>query len=387
MGAATCSRRISAIDASRSSRSATSSTRATRGARLGAAADPLRPRRARGTVPVTISVGGADPVASLRALKAALAGAEPDFYTIHYYGGSGEQAYWTLQAGAGGCRPVPLWVGETGYPTSTRTTGYSDLPLTRQAQEAAQAHFLKTVAYAALQLGLPPPGVWTLDDFEPGSIPADAGLQNERRVPLRALPDRRKPEGRCCRGAQQLRVDAASSDSTRGSRTVSAPAHGGSISGRMVGVRQRECRRSPSQATDRGAVRATPSCARSAGLRADGTFFVAPIMSTPPPGAVRAEASVWVRSRSADAAGALAAPVARRDRDGARDPGARTARAGRGWKQVTRQRPPACRARARSASSCSSTTVRAASGSTTSASPGARGFGAPGRHSRPRRAC
>jgi hypothetical protein len=37
---------------------------------------------------------------------------------------------------------------------------------------------------------------------------------------------------------------------------------------------------------------------RSLGGRADGTFFAAPIMSTPPPGAVRGEASVWVRVRS-----------------------------------------------------------------------------------------
>lgn len=108
-------------------------------------------------VPVTISVVGADSVASVTALKAALTGAEPDFYTIHYYGGDGDAAYWTLLAAEQAVAPVPLWVGETGYPTSTRASGYFEVPTTQTAQEAEQVHFLKTVAYAAAELGMPPP--------------------------------------------------------------------------------------------------------------------------------------------------------------------------------------------------------------------------------------
>src|SRR5262249_31659562 len=91
--------------------------------------------------------------------------------SLHYYGGSGEQAYWTLQQAQAAVAPQPLFLGETGYPTSTLVSGYSNLPLTAQAQEAAQAPFLQTVAYAALRPGLPPPGIWTLDDFVSGTIP------------------------------------------------------------------------------------------------------------------------------------------------------------------------------------------------------------------------
>src|SRR4051794_17116510 len=130
-------------------------------------------------VPVTISVGAAAPVDTLRTLKAALTGAEPDFYTVHLFTGGGEQAYWTLQDAQAAVAPVPLWVGETGYPTSLQVTGYSDLPSTTSAQEAAQAHFLKEVAYAAREPGLPPPGIWTLDDFEPGTIPVPAEQQKD----------------------------------------------------------------------------------------------------------------------------------------------------------------------------------------------------------------
>ena len=70
-------------------------------------------------MPVTISVSGVDPVASLQTMKGALAGAEPDFYTFHYYGGSAEQVYWALQQAQSIVAPVPLFFGETGYPTST----------------------------------------------------------------------------------------------------------------------------------------------------------------------------------------------------------------------------------------------------------------------------
>ena len=130
-------------------------------------------------VPVTISVAGPDPAASVRTLKAALAGAAPDFYTIHYYGGDGDQAYWTLLAAQQAVTPVPLWVGETGYPTSTQASGYYEVPWSVQAQEAEQRHFLQTVAYAAQELGMPPPGVWTLSDFDAGTIPAGGGVQKE----------------------------------------------------------------------------------------------------------------------------------------------------------------------------------------------------------------
>ena len=57
---------------------------------------------------MTISVAGTDPVASVSTLKAGLAGAEPDLYTIHYYGGDGDRASRTLLAAQQAVAPVPL---------------------------------------------------------------------------------------------------------------------------------------------------------------------------------------------------------------------------------------------------------------------------------------
>ena len=248
------------------------------------------------TVPVTISVTGADPVSSIRALKAGLAGAEPDVYTIHYYGGSGEQAYWTLKAAQDAVAPQPLWFGETGYPSSTQVTGYSDVPLTRAAQEAAQAHFLKTVGYAALRLGLPPPGIWTLDDFEPGGIPdAPQAPKNEAEYHfgLFRTNGTPKPAAAAIRGifgsAPAMGFDQGfeSAVSTRSGGVLPAEWSAyGSPNAQLAQVDER-----PRSGTGDAVV-------RSLGGRADGTFSVAPITSTPPPGALGAEASTWVRIES-----------------------------------------------------------------------------------------
>ena len=60
---------------------------------------------------------------------------------------------------------------------------------------------------------------------------------------------------------------------------------------------------------------------RSLGGRADGTFFVAPIVSTPPPGAIRRDASAWVRIRSRGARVHLALEWLDVPGSGTRDPG------------------------------------------------------------------
>jgi hypothetical protein len=121
--------------------------------------------------PTTVSPWGPQPVEALRELAGALAPAAPDFWSIHLFTGGGERAYWQLRDAMRAVAPRRLWVGETGYPTLATVSGYSDLPQTAGAQEAAQAHFLKTTAQAAWRLGLPAPGVWVLDDFTTSAIP------------------------------------------------------------------------------------------------------------------------------------------------------------------------------------------------------------------------
>jgi hypothetical protein len=126
----------------------------------------------RGQTPVTLSVGGVNPVQDLRALVRGLPGrARPDFFAAHYFTGGGERArqvFATLQDLAA---PARLWIGEVGYPSSTTTSGYEGVPLTASSQEAAQEHFLKLCFGALGRIGLPAPGLWILDDFAPGAIP------------------------------------------------------------------------------------------------------------------------------------------------------------------------------------------------------------------------
>jgi hypothetical protein len=244
-----------------------------------------------GGTSVTISVAGHDQVGGLRTLKAALAGTEPDFYSLHYYGGSGEQAYWTLQEAQAVVSPQPLVLGETGYPTSTHVSGYSDVPLTRQAQEAAQAHFLKTVAYAAISLGLPPPGIWTLDDFEPGTIPdAPQAPKNEAEYHFGLY----RADGSPKAAVGIVRSIFGSGPPIGFDEGFEEAAGAFPAEWSAFGTPNAQFAR----VDERPRTGIGDAVVRSLGGRADGTFFVAPVASSPPPGAVTADASVWVRIRS-----------------------------------------------------------------------------------------
>jgi hypothetical protein len=244
-------------------------------------------------VPVTISVAGADPAASVGALKAALAGAEPDFYTIHYYGGDADRAYWTLQAAQQAVAPVPLWIGETGYPTSTSTSGYFEVPSTQQAQEAAQVHFLKTVAYAAQELGMPPPGVWTLSDFDAGTIPAASGVQKEPEYDFGLF----RTNGSAKPAAAVVRAIFAGTPpaSFNGDFEHAVTAVGGGTQPAewsavgSANAQLAEAHDAPHGGSGDAVVRSLD------GAPAQGTFWIAPVASTPPAGALHADASVWAR--------------------------------------------------------------------------------------------
>ena len=137
----------------------------------------------RGT-PVTLSVGNTDSVRDLRALLQGLGtAARPDFFTAHYFTGGGEPAGSRFRQLQQTVAPVPLWIGELGYPTSGTLSGYWGLPRTRASQEAAQSHFLKTGFAALRHLGLPAPGIWILDDFAAGAIPASTSRRTSRSTP------------------------------------------------------------------------------------------------------------------------------------------------------------------------------------------------------------
>jgi hypothetical protein len=131
---------------------------------------PFVRRLLRGETPVTVSVTGTDPIANLLTLKRG--GVRPDFYDFHVFGGGGELARQVYSHARDAVAPVPVWVGETGYPTTPALSGYGGVARTASAQEAAQAHYLAASASAARSEGLPPVGVWVLDDFVPTALPS-----------------------------------------------------------------------------------------------------------------------------------------------------------------------------------------------------------------------
>lgn len=124
-----------------------------------------------GSTPVTLSVSGRDVPTQLAALKQGLRSVRPDFWDIHSYPSGGEAMYHLIGRAQAVAGSIPLWVGETGYPTTTATTGYGGVPRTASGQEAAQAHFFATVSWAAEATGLPPVGVWVLEDMVPSAVP------------------------------------------------------------------------------------------------------------------------------------------------------------------------------------------------------------------------
>jgi hypothetical protein len=152
--------------------------------------------------PVTLSVTGVDPAARMAALKRRLRAVRPDFFDIHYfYGGGGELASNLFARAKAVAAPQPLWVGETGYPTTTSLSGYGGVPRTPQAQEAAQAHFLASVGWAARANGLPQLGIWTLYDFLPSAFPdgADTTADAELHFGLLRTDGSEKPAARVVR--------------------------------------------------------------------------------------------------------------------------------------------------------------------------------------------
>ncbi len=239
-----------------------------------------------GRTPVTVSVGGMTPVRDLRALAAGLpGGARPDFFTAHYFTGSGELAqrvFSTLRAAAA---PTPLWVGEIGYPTSTTISGYPGVPLTPTAQEAAQAHYFKLCFTALARLGLPAPGLWILDDFAVGAIPESDvhGREPEYRFGLFHEDGSAKPAAAAVRALFAGKWDLGFNG---GFETAAVAEDGTAVpalwmtSGGLRLVR------------DTAGARSGAAAGLIAG-KGSGAFVVSPVTGSVRPG--RAEMGAWVR--------------------------------------------------------------------------------------------
>jgi len=244
--------------------------------------------------PVTVSVGGLTPVDDLRALSAALPpAARPDFFSAHYFTGGCEPAprvFADLRAVA---KPTPLWIGELGYPTSTTVSGYPGLPLTASGQEAGQAHYFKLCFTALARLGLPPPGVWILDDFAAGAIPESDvhSREPEYRFGLFHEDGSAKPAAATVRSL----FAGQTNTSFNGGFEATAVAEDGTIVPALW-VSAGGGRRLVHDAT---VARSGRSAALIGGAARAGEFTVTPVQSAARPG--RAEAAMWVRGATGTA--------------------------------------------------------------------------------------
>ena len=114
-----------------------------------------------GNIPITVSVSGGIPNLTLQVSK----GVPVDFYEFHYYMDA-SIAYAIFQQALGVVgASKPLLIGETGYSTMTTNTFLGDLSHTQASQEAEQDQYIRTVEYAARQLGLPFASPWNYSDF------------------------------------------------------------------------------------------------------------------------------------------------------------------------------------------------------------------------------
>jgi hypothetical protein len=124
---------------------------------------------AAGTIPVTASPGM--PGMPLPAAIALLRSAAPvDLFDIHYYVPP-EYALAQLGGLITAAGATPIYFGECGIPTET-DAGDASLPATKEAREAAQEKYFRTLHAATRELGLPTPSPWTFNDALISGVPA-----------------------------------------------------------------------------------------------------------------------------------------------------------------------------------------------------------------------
>jgi len=88
---------------------------------------------------------------------------------LHLYG-TPPHMLATLKAAKRMAHGKPLLIGETGYSTAQSNASWLGSPAAVSVQERTQARYFLDIVRTARALGLPPPGVWTLNDFPSGLL-------------------------------------------------------------------------------------------------------------------------------------------------------------------------------------------------------------------------
>lgn len=142
-------------------------------------ADPLAMVWARQMLPYVRDTGGDVPItissratlADLDGLRQALGVFTPDFYSFHYYGDLND-AFTTLKRARDIVAPLPVFIGETGQPSSDQSPGGPPDP----KGEAEQMRFIAAVENATQALALPAAAPWIFQDFAPRTLPQGSSL-------------------------------------------------------------------------------------------------------------------------------------------------------------------------------------------------------------------
>jgi hypothetical protein len=137
-------------------------------------------RRLSGEAPIVLSVPGSLGVAGLQQLARAMQDRQPSAYGFHYYR---QPAYLrgALERAIAAVDPVPVFVGEVGYPTNPDNEAIPGIPPTGWAQEGRQELQIRAALAATRAFGMPSPGIWTLNDFDLAGIPEDMTRARSRR--------------------------------------------------------------------------------------------------------------------------------------------------------------------------------------------------------------
>lgn len=120
-----------------------------------------------GGIPVTVSTSISSGLAPLEALARGLVGDPPSLYDVHYYG-SAASAYATLAQAKQIAGTVPLFVGETGFATSSAYGWAEGLQPEAASLEAYQSYYFRMLEHATQALDLPPAAPWILYDMPGG---------------------------------------------------------------------------------------------------------------------------------------------------------------------------------------------------------------------------
>jgi hypothetical protein len=135
--------------------------------------------------PTTVSVSGATGPAGFSRLLRELHSVPLDVADMHFYG-SAQSAFGWMLAAKRAAGPLPLFIGEVGYPADNTTRGQA-------AADVAQAHWFSVVFAAARAAGVGFPAPWTLNDFMRGTVPGAAAESSQNRFGLYTTAGQPRP--------------------------------------------------------------------------------------------------------------------------------------------------------------------------------------------------